>query len=127
MYYVFKKSTGEFAGSGLMEISNADYGSTLIEPPQGSNGVAFWTGQAWKINNPNPGVVSPRQLRLAMIEAGIDLAAIDHIIAGNRTAEIEWEYATEINRSHVLLNQLADMMGLTTEQVDAVFAAARKI
>lgn len=125
MYYVYNKVTKEFAGSGLTNIDNSTHTSTQVAPPLYDVGIPIWTGSAWRVVSKNPNVVSPRQIRLALIAAGISLASIDQLIADNETAKVEWEYATEIHRDHALLSQMATALELTSTEVDAIFASAR--
>ena len=50
IYYVYKKSNGEFSGSGVKNISNKDYESTTVAPdrlPEGETLAQFWEGGEW--------------------------------------------------------------------------------
>lgn len=81
-----------------------------------------------------PGVpqsVTIRQAKLQMSRAGI-LAAVDAAIAGMEgragdEARIEWQYATELRRAHPLVEALGPTLGLTDEEIDALFVEAAKI
>jgi len=69
-----------------------------------------------------------RQARLALLNAGllssVD-AAIDAMSEPSRSAaRIEWEYSNELQRENALVLALAPALGLTSEQVDALFIAA---
>lgn len=71
-----------------------------------------------------PGLITPRQARLALLGAGLldDVeAAVD--AAGGAT-KITWEYATEINRHDVLIAALGGVLGLTAGQIDNLFRTA---
>ncbi len=73
--------------------------------------------------------VSPRQLRLALLQIGITPAdveqAINQLDEPHRTAAmIEWEYALEIKRDHPLIATLAEIWNQTEADVDALFLAA---
>jgi hypothetical protein len=77
---------------------------------------------------PAPTVVSLRQARLALFNAGL-LDAIDTAIAGLTgeaaiIAQIEWDTSTEIRREHALVQQIATALELSSEQLDALFVAA---
>jgi hypothetical protein len=74
--------------------------------------------------------LTARQLRLGLVLNGISLpsveAAIDAIEdpTDREVARIEWEYATTFERSHPLVNQIGAALGLTPEQIDAMWAEA---
>lgn len=81
-----------------------------------------------------PSVVTMRQGRLAMLQtpygdtnllAMIDptLAAIENPIQ-RQAAQIDWEFAAEINRGFPLVQQLSSALGLTEEQLDDLFKLA---
>lgn len=77
-------------------------------------------------------IVSMRQARLVLLGAGL-LANVDAAIASipdagaKAAAEIDWEYATEVRRVSPLIASLAPALGLTDEQIDALFEAAAAI
>jgi hypothetical protein len=74
-----------------------------------------------------PQVVSPKQARIALLNAGLldqVQAAVD--AAGGAT-KIAWEYATEISRTDPLIETLAQSLQLTDAQVDQLFTAAAQI
>ncbi len=75
-----------------------------------------------------PDVVSMRQARLALFEFGV-LGDVDSAIASmpepdRTTAQISWEYSTEVRRNDVLVTQLAAALDLTDAQVDDLFQTA---
>ena len=73
--------------------------------------------------------VTMRQARLALLGAGL-LDSVDAAIAAipdptqRRAAETEWEYAQTVDRSSAFTQQLATGLGLTSEQLDALFTQA---
>jgi len=73
--------------------------------------------------------VTMRQARLALLGAGL-LDAVEAAIAAmpdatqRRAAEIEWEYAQTVDRESPFTQQLASGLGLTSEQLDALFTQA---
>lgn len=75
-----------------------------------------------------PEVVSMRQARLALLQSGLldDVeAAIITMAEPQRTsAQIEWEYSTEVNRASPTTAMLAGVLGLTEEQIDQLFSTA---
>ena len=65
-----------------------------------------------------------RQARLALAASG-SLAAIEAAIAASgEAAQIEWEYANEIERSSPLIESLTAGLGWTEEDLDALFELA---
>jgi len=78
-----------------------------------------------------PQSVTMRQARLALLGAGLldDVeAAIDAQDEPLKSQfRIEWDYATEVDRQWPTLLGLMPALGLTGEQVDALFVAAAKL
>jgi hypothetical protein len=84
---------------------------------------------AWEVQlKPPPSVVTARQARLALLQAG-KLAEVAPAIAAlpspaKEAAQIEWEYATEIRRDWPLVQSLAPVLGMSAADLDALFIAA---
>lgn len=75
-----------------------------------------------------PQVVTMRQARLALLGAGllaqVDLA-IDALASPQKeAARIEWEYSQEVHRARPFVQTLGAAMGLSAEQLDALFTTA---
>jgi hypothetical protein len=76
-----------------------------------------------------PEAVTMRQARLALLGAGL-LDTVDTVIAAivdettRRAAGIAWDYSSEVQRHNGLVADLAPALGLTDEQVDALFITA---
>lgn len=76
--------------------------------------------------------VSMRQARLALHTAGL-LSNVNATLAGitdedtRVKAQIEWEYATEVDRSSSLLAAMKGALGLTDEQLDSLFVSASQL
>lgn len=70
-----------------------------------------------------PQSVTMRQARLALLESGL-LDAVENAVAQDRSAQIDWEYATDIQRDFSTLTIMATQMGLSDEQVDNLFILA---
>jgi len=87
---------------------------------------------AWEAEEPEPpGVpakVSMRQARLALLGAGL-LSTVQAYMDNDATeaVRIEWEYAVDIHRSRDLVEGIGTLLGLTSEQIDDLFIAARAI
>ena len=71
-----------------------------------------------------PSVVTMRQARLALHNAGLLQAVNDTVAAAGGVAAIEWEYAQEVRRDWPTLLALQGAIGLSDAQIDALFVAA---
>ena len=71
-----------------------------------------------------PSAVSMRQARLALLQQGLLPTVNAAIDAGGEADKIAWEYATEVDRSDVLVQNLAAGLGLTSAQLDDLFLLA---
>lgn len=112
----------------------ADPGSFLVDvdieniPPIGSTYDAV-TGQFTPTlpSIPVPEAVTPRQVRLLLLQQGL-LDQVEIIISQqDRATQITWEFAIEFRRDDPLLNNLAQQLNLTEEQVDQFFIAASQL
>jgi hypothetical protein len=77
---------------------------------------------------PVPQSVSMRQARLALLSIG-KLADVDTAIAAmpspdKEAAQVEWEYAAEVQRNSALVLGLIPALGLTEQQTDELFIQA---
>ena len=74
--------------------------------------------------------LTSRQLRLGLVLHDISLSSVEAAIdaiedeTDREVARIEWEYATTFERSHPLVNQVGTALGLTPEQIDAMWTEA---
>ena len=134
--FYYSPHTGEVINT----TTPADWmGKTHIAPPPFNpvNQGAFFREGAWVVETAVPRVivpasVTPRQARLALLQIG-KLDAVSAALAAipdpaRRTAaQIEWEYATVIERNSPLVQSLAAGLGLTAPAIDALFEAASRI
>lgn len=72
-------------------------------------------------------VVTPRQFRLALRQAGLLATANALAAQADEDVQIAWEYAVSFERISPLIDTFSGVMGLTPEEVDAVFEAAAQI
>ena len=72
-----------------------------------------------------PQVISMRQARLALLQAGL-LATIETAIASgtDEAMKIEWEYATEVRRDWASLISATAALGMTDIDLDNLFILA---
>jgi hypothetical protein len=71
-----------------------------------------------------PSSVSPRQIRRALTVAGLRTTVEAAVSAADQNTRDDWEFANEVRRDWPVLNQMATSLGMTSEQVDALFIAA---
>ena len=73
--------------------------------------------------------VSPRQIRTALILSGVSLTDIDTALNSlsepmKSIAKIEWEYSVSFQRDRDLVNSVGQMLGWTSDQLDALWHLA---
>lgn len=95
-----------------------------------ASGLTMTQGEIDAIQNAPvvPKAVTMRQARLALLGAGVLAgvdAAIDAMSEPTRSAaRIEWEYSGEVQRHNGFVAALGPALGMTGEQIDALFIAA---
>lgn len=78
---------------------------------------------------PVPQSVTMRQARLALLQYNL-LSQVDTAISNiedefeREQAKITWEYSTEVQRSHPMIENLGEQFRITTEQLDELFILA---
>jgi len=73
-----------------------------------------------------PRAVTMRQARLALLAEG-HLATVDATLSQDTAAKIQWEYATHVYRTEALVGQMAQLLGMSDQQLDELFIAAYKL
>lgn len=69
--------------------------------------------------------VTPWRARAALLDAGL-LDQVNTLVDQQSTAvKMKWEFASEVRRDDPLIASLAGSLGLTAEQIDALFIQAR--
>lgn len=76
--------------------------------------------------------VTPRQIRQALVMAGVSLQQIEDAINSldepvRSLARIEWEYSTAFQRNRPLVTQVGAMLGWTDEQLNDLWKTAGKL
>ena len=93
----------------------------------------FAAEQAEREAAANRGPLTARQLRLGLVDSGFALAqveaALDALPEGieKEKAKIEWQHAGEFQRDHPLLQTIAAQLGISAEQFETMWVAARKL
>jgi hypothetical protein len=80
------------------------------------------------VSPPPPTVITMRQARLALLQAGL-LPVVNAAITAmsgstGDAARIEWEFSSDVVRTRPLITQLATGLGLTSAQLDGLFTLA---
>jgi len=74
--------------------------------------------------------ITARQLRLTLVSNGFALDQVDAAIDAmedpqeRAMALIEWQYASEFERTHSLIEQVGGSLGLASEQIDNMWQQA---
>ena len=80
-----------------------------------------------------PPTVSARQIRLWLLNNGMNLSLINQAISNiedsnlRDSISVEWEYAPYIERNHPMLVPIAQTLGLNNEDIDRAFIEASNI
>jgi hypothetical protein len=74
-----------------------------------------------------PQSVTPRQARLALLNADLLDAVEAAIAAGPRADQITWEFAVDVRRDYPMISNLGTALGLTSAQIDDLFRTAATI
>lgn len=87
----------------------------------------IWNGTEISTRVVIPEVVSPRQVRLVLLQQGL-LSQVETMISQlDQASQITWEFAIEFRRNDPLLNSLGQALNLTGEQIDQLFIAASQL
>lgn len=79
-----------------------------------------------------PQVVTPRQMRVALIMSGISIASIEAMIDSlpepdQSVVRTTWEYSTTFERQNPILNSMVGNLNLTQDDVDNLFILAESL
>lgn len=112
--------------NGKIELSNDGDGDCIsywgiAEPMPTQSQLNPLNNLPYKMRVP---LVSMRQARLALLSAGLLDDVNLHIVGMSKAVQIEWEYASEVDRNSDLISQLAVELGFSESQIDDLFVQA---
>lgn len=76
--------------------------------------------------NTTPTQITMRQTRLYLLSIDL-LDTVETIVSQNKAWQIEWEYASEVQRTNQLIVAMQQELQLTDTQVDEMFLEASKL
>lgn len=106
-----------------------------VEPPVGSvevdapptHGSQVWDGESWSEYRPVPQVVSRFQARAALYKANMLESAELAVSNSDPLTKLAWADAQEFRRDSPILQSIAQALGLTSDDLDALFVSASEI
>ena len=147
--YLFDEVTGQYICEYFAQESPLEKGkyiepvcSTDIQPPtfNESQTCKFRSGR-WVVEdkplpepeiipepvNSIPSIISMRQARLALLQAGL-LASVNLAISsGSEADKIEWEYAADVDRNSPLVQNMKAGLSLSDADLDNLFTLAASL
>jgi len=100
-------------------------GSTSLAPPEKKDGFTrVFADGAWEQRLAPIPDITPRQIRLAMTQAGIRSQVEAYVAAASQDVKDTWEFATIIERDNAIIVSGAAALGMTDAQIDDLFALA---
>lgn len=120
-------------GPAVEEMFHPDLVAALVPVRPGVTPAEGWAWDGEEFVPPPPAEASPpavpasvtaRQARLALHGAGLLTQVEAAIAAAGGAVQIEWEYATAIERASPLLATIAAGLEMSGAQIDALFVQA---
>lgn len=107
-----------------------DGAATQVDGVLGVYSQADWEtmrDDEMRARNPVPQQVTMRQARLELLKRELldDVEAV--ITAAGREAQIQWEYASVVERSNPVIAIVQQQQGMTDAQIDDLFREAAKL
>lgn len=125
MTKAFVAPTGVYLGSFDGDVPAPDGALVVDSAPADARQVWDFDRAVWL---PAPAVVptlvTPRQIRLALLQLGLLPAAATWIEATDEATRIEWNFAIELRRDHPMWSAAATALGKTEADIDNLFALA---
>ena len=98
-----------------------DYTGTA---PETDPALWRWDGTKITASTPVPESITPRQVRLLLLQQNMLDQVETMTKSQDRATQITWEFASEFRRDNPLLGALATNLGLTQQQIDQFFISA---
>lgn len=117
--------------NGWITNENPKKDKWILLPEKPGNDYYWSNGQWIQYTQTVPESISARQIRLWLINNGIQLTQVDEAINNiqdpttRETTKVEWEYAPYVERNHAMLGPLAQALGLSQQQIDQAFISAQ--
>lgn len=109
---------------GHIRQSFAWDGESVLSIPPGWTHRAEAPNDTIYVEPTVPQSITPRQARLVLNASGLRDSVEAAVAASSRDVRDFWEYALEIERDNALLLELSAGLGITSGQLDALFAQA---
>lgn len=100
-----------------------DY-STLVWLDEAQTAPTLKEMEAYVEPAPTVTSVTPRQARLALLQAGLLDKVEAAVNAAGGATKITWDWASTISRTDPLIATLATVLSLTSAQIDQLFTTA---
>ena len=119
--------------NGWISNNNPKKDKWILLPEKPGNDYYWSNGQWIQYTQTVPESISARQIRLGLINNGIQLTQVDEAIDNiqdpitRETTKVEWEYAPYVERNHPLIEQLGNALGFNPSQIDNAFIEASKL
>lgn len=142
VFYHYSRTDGAYQGNGVLEIQNAEIGSTEMEYDGDEDSICYFDGERWgdtPVPHGPPERVLPRpvvpetvsrfQARAALYLQGL-YGAVEAVMNDPDTdmvTRLAWADAQEFERNSPTVAAIAGLLGLSDEQVDALFVLASGI
>jgi hypothetical protein len=111
----------------MLRADALSFGTSLAEYNDDINGMESNYVAPPPAPIPVPQVITIRQAKLVLLAAGL-LDDVDAAVAqADRATQIEWEYATEVNRQWPTLITLSGLIGLDAGALDELFIAGSQL
>lgn len=135
--YITSELTGKIYLNGIeipLDDSTAEFQQYLNDKDiVGVDYVKSTPEEIAEANKPIvPNVARSMNFRLVLIQNGISMQSVYELIASLPSPQNElgyqmFEYATHYDRNNAMINGLAQMMGISQEQLDAFFIQSENL